>query len=154
VASFVGSFASRLHNTLVRGLVPLLLRLSPAQHVGAWPSFVVSFAARRHAVHAPSAQISVAVNSSERAPAAAGLPWARCNAVALVEERLALLDAEDLHFQHDTLYAACAYSRSVGDKGAASAWASRAAENAERAMGKDSLEFCKYAALIGRRAAK
>ena len=73
----------------------------------------------------------------------------------LVEERLSLLQAEGLDFTHDTLYAACAYSRSVGDKAAASAWASRAAENARVALGKDSLEFNKYAAFIGsRRAAK
>ena len=43
--------------------------------------------------------------------------------IALVEERLSLLEAERLDFKHDTLYAACAYCRSVGDKSAASAWA-------------------------------
>ena len=100
-------------------------------------------------------QIRAAVNGNEHAPSVPGLPRARSNAIVLVEERLSLLQAEGLDFTHDTLYAACAYSRSVGDKAAASAWASRAAENARLALGKDSLEFNKYAALIGsRRAAK
>lgn len=101
-------------------------------------------------------QIRATVNGDEQAPATPGLPRARSNAIALVEERMDLLSAEGLDgAMWDTLYAACAYCRSVGDKEGASAWAARAAENASLALGKDSLEFNKYAAYIGsRRTAK
>ena len=53
----------------------------------------------------------------------------------------------------DTLYAACAHCRdTLGDKVAASAWASRAAENARFALGRDSLEFDKYSSCVPGRA--
>ena len=81
-----------------------------------------------------------------------GLPRARSNAIALVEERLALMQVEGLDATSwDTLHAACAYCRSIGDKVGASSWAGRAAENARLALGRDSEEFQKYASLIGSR---
>lgn len=98
-------------------------------------------------------QISTTVNGnmggSGGVPA---LPRARSNALALVEERLSKMHAEGLDVTAwDTLHAACAYCRSIGDKVGATSWASRAAENARMALGRDSEEFQKYAALIGSR---
>ena len=79
----------------------------------------------------------------------------KTNAIALVEERLALMDEEGVGGTGwDTMYAACAYSRSIGDKVAATKWASRAAENARLALGRDSDEFQKYAGYIGSRGGK
>ena len=78
----------------------------------------------------------------------------RTNAIALVEERIALMEEEGTDgTSWDTLYAACAYCRSIGDKVEASKWASRAADMARLALGKDSDEFQQYAAYIGRRSA-
>ena len=78
------------------------------------------------------------------------------NVLLLIEERLALLEAEGLGATAwDTLYAGCAYSRSVGDKAAAGAWARRAADTACIALGGDSAEVEKYTSACtgGRRAA-
>ena len=98
------------------------------------------------------AQISTLVNGAGQGTP--GIARARSNAIELVEERLALLAAEGLDTtMWDTLYAGCAYSRSVGDRAAASDWAGRAAENARLALGKDSDEYQKYAALVGSRKA-
>ena len=78
----------------------------------------------------------------------------RTNAIALVEERIALMEEEGTDgTSWDTLYAACAYCRSIGDKVEASKWASRAADMARLALGKDSDEFQQCAAYIGRRSA-
>mmetsp|Transcript_16432 Transcript_16432/g.42160 ORF Transcript_16432/g.42160 Transcript_16432/m.42160 type:complete len:104 (-) Transcript_16432:185-496(-) len=97
-----------------------------------------------------------AVNG-ETSPAATAMhavPRAHSNAIALVEERLALLEAEGLgSMAWDTFYAGCSYSRSIGDKVAASTWASRAADAAKVALGCDSDEYQKYAAYVGNRRA-
>ena len=98
-----------------------------------------------------AALVEVAVNGT--GGAVLNLPGRkRTNAIALVEERLGLMTLEGTeHTSWDTLYAACAYCRSVGDKVEASQWASRAAEMARLALGKDSDEYQQYAACIGRR---
>ena len=106
---------------------------------------------RRTRVGELAALMEVAVNGT--GGAALNLPGRkRTNAIALVEERLGLMTLEGTeHTSWDTLYAACAYCRSVGDKVEASQWASRAAEMARLALGKDSDEYQQYAACIGRR---
>ena len=100
------------------------------------------------------AQISISVNGAGAA-AATGLPRKQTDAISLVEERMALLDTEGLGATGwDTLYGGCAYSRSIGDRVSASAWASRAAEAARLALGQDSNEYQKYASYIGSRRKK
>lgn len=63
-----------------------------------------------------------------------------------------MLQAEGLEAKAwDTLYAGCVLSRKRGDKKGASAWASRAADSARLALGRDSLEFQKYASYVSSR---
>mmetsp|Transcript_11166 Transcript_11166/g.22548 ORF Transcript_11166/g.22548 Transcript_11166/m.22548 type:complete len:130 (+) Transcript_11166:1105-1494(+) len=101
-----------------------------------------------------AAQISRVVNSSPH-PGPHPSPKRASSSPephALIEERLALLEAEGLEATAwDTLYAGCVYSRKLGDKKGASAWASRAANLARLALGRDSLEFQKYAEHVSSR---
>lgn len=108
---------------------------------------------RRSRIGQLSALIQVAVNGEMRLGMPQNHTRKPTDAVHLVEERLQLMDDEGVGgTAWDTLYAGCAYSRSIGDKFAATRYASRAAESARLALGRDSAEFQKYASFIGSRA--
>ena len=99
-------------------------------------------------------QITRAVNGDMVAGGPQALHRRRTKAVELVAERVELMEREEVGgTSWDTLYAACSYCRSVGDKQQASSWAVRAAESAQLALGKDSEEYQKYASYIGTRKA-
>ena len=109
--------------------------------------------ARRSRLGALSVLISIAVNGIAIDGSAGRMPRTRTNAIDLVEERLRLLDQDGIGNTWDTMYAACAYSRSMGDRAQATLWASRAAESARVGLGCDSEEYQKYVALVGTRRA-
>ena len=67
--------------------------------------------------------------------------------MALIEERLALLEEEGIGTLWDTHYTAWAYHMNVGNEAEARRWAARAAVGAQVALGRDSADFLKYARL-------
>ena len=78
------------------------------------------------------------------------VPRKRADAISLVEERLKLMEEEGIGgTSYDTIFAASAYCRLVGDRASASLWASRAADCARLALGCDSEEFVKLTSLVG-----
>lgn len=99
-------------------------------------------------------QLSRAVNGDMVAGGPQNFNRKRTKAVELCNERIELMEIEGVGGTcWDTLYAACSYCRSVGDKQLASSFASKAAESARHALGKDSQEYQKYASYIGTRKA-
>ena len=110
--------------------------------------------ARRSRLGALSTLISISVNGIAIDGSGGRLPRTRTNAIDLVEERLSLLAQDGIGNTWDTMYAACAYSRSVGDRAQATHWASRAAASARVGLGCDSEEYQKYVALVGTRKVK
>ena len=67
--------------------------------------------------------------------------------MALIEERLALLEEEGIHAHWDTHYTAWAFHQNLGNEAEARRWAARAAMGAAVGLGRDSAEFLKYATL-------
>ena len=64
--------------------------------------------------------------------------------VALVEQRLALMEAEGMVTAWDTMGAAMSYCRFTAQPKAAAQWAARAASCAALALGRDSEEYAMY----------
>lgn len=72
-------------------------------------------------------------------------------AMALVTERLQLLEEEEVLEDWNTKFAASSYFYLTGDRRQARLWAARAAESAKHALGTDSDEFQHYAAHVAHR---
>ena len=72
------------------------------------------------------------------------------NLIALVEERLALLDQEGLYTNWDTYAVAMSFLKLCRDESGAQVWAARAAECARCALGDDSEEFLRYSTATAR----
>jgi hypothetical protein len=74
----------------------------------------------------------------------------KASGIALLEERLALLDADGQGGRSwDTLEALHRFCSEMGDEVLAQRYAARAAQSARMALGEDSVEYVKYAKLSG-----
>ena len=65
-------------------------------------------------------------------------------AVALLNERLRLMEQEEMKEDWNTLYCAASYFELAGDRRQSRLWAARAAESARHGLGADSDEFQHY----------